>query len=140
MASYEALDGKRGKISWCGYQDGELVTIGLGCYNIQRRRLVLFRNGCTWHGIDISDMQIRGAVRWRFKPVESWYLEYLNYGQLKSDQSIKLTRKSIRQYWINRRVSSVVYEIVIPSNRANLHKVFQVPQIRKYIASPTHVL
>ena len=32
------------------------------------------------------------------------------------------------------------YEIALPPHLANLHNVFHVSQLRKYIASPDHVL
>jgi len=33
-----------------------------------------------------------------------------------------------------------VYEIALPPHLANLHNVFHVSQLRKYIIDPTHVL
>jgi len=34
----------------------------------------------------------------------------------------------------------VAYEIALPSQLANLHPVFHVSQLRKYVFDPTHVL
>jgi len=34
----------------------------------------------------------------------------------------------------------VAYEIALPPQLANLHNVFHVSQLRKYIADPSHVL
>ncbi|XP_027927794.1 uncharacterized protein LOC114184679 [Vigna unguiculata] len=41
---------------------------------------------------------------------------------------------------ITRRIGLVAYEIALPPHLANLHNVFHVSQLRKYIAYPTHVL
>jgi len=55
--------------------------------------------------------------------------------------SRKLTLKFIGPYQIHRRiVGQVAYEIVLPPHWANLHNVFYVSQLRKYIVDPTHVL
>jgi len=55
-------------------------------------------------------------------------------------KSRKLTSKFIGSYQINKRISLVAYEIALPPYLANLHNVFHVSQLRKYIASSIHVL
>jgi len=55
-------------------------------------------------------------------------------------KSRKLTPKFIGPYQINRRIGLVAYEIALPPHLANLHNVFHVSQLRKYIADPNHVL
>ena len=39
-----------------------------------------------------------------------------------------------------RRIETAAYEIALPPHLANLHNVFHVSQLKKYIASPSHVL
>ncbi|XP_027915641.1 uncharacterized protein LOC114175082 [Vigna unguiculata] len=39
-----------------------------------------------------------------------------------------------------RFVGAVAYEIALPPHLANLHNVFHVSQLRKYITDPSHVL
>ena len=55
-------------------------------------------------------------------------------------KSRKLTPKFIGPYQINRIIGHVAYEITLPPHLANLHNVFHVSQLRKYIVDPTHVL
>jgi hypothetical protein len=55
-------------------------------------------------------------------------------------KSKKLTPKFIGPYQILKRVGSVAYEIALPPNLANLHSVFHVSQLRKYMADPSHVI
>jgi len=43
-------------------------------------------------------------------------------------------------YQITRRIGPAAYEIALPPHLANLHNVFHVSQLRKYVADPTHVL
>ena len=55
-------------------------------------------------------------------------------------KSRKLTPRFIGPYQIMRRIGLVAYEIALPPHLANLHNVFHVSQLRKYMPDPTHVL
>jgi len=55
-------------------------------------------------------------------------------------RSRKLTPRFIGPYQIMRRIGLAAYEISLPPHLANLHNVFHVSQLRKYIADPTHVM
>jgi len=55
-------------------------------------------------------------------------------------KSRKLTPRFIGPYQITRRIGTTTYKIALPPHIANLHNVFYVSQLRKYIASPDHVL
>jgi len=55
-------------------------------------------------------------------------------------KSRNLTPRFIDPYQIMRRIGSAAYEIGLPPHLENLHNVFHVSQLKKYIADPTHVL
>ncbi|XP_068483226.1 uncharacterized protein [Phaseolus vulgaris] len=55
-------------------------------------------------------------------------------------RSRKLSPKFIGPYQILRKIGPVAYEIALPPQLANLHNVFHVSQLRKYIPDPSHVL
>jgi len=55
-------------------------------------------------------------------------------------KSRKLTPRFIGPYQITRRIGPVAYEITLPFHLANLHNVFHVSHLRKYISDPSHVL
>jgi len=55
-------------------------------------------------------------------------------------KSKKLTPRFIRPYQILRKISLVAYQICLPPFLSNLHNVFHVSQLRKYISDPTHVI
>jgi len=55
-------------------------------------------------------------------------------------KSRKLTPRFVEPYQILRRIGAAAYEIAMPLHLANLHNVFHVSQLRKYIADPSHVL
>jgi len=51
-----------------------------------------------------------------------------------------LTPRFIGPYQITRQIGLVAYEIALQPHLANLHNVFHVSQLRKYVTDPTHVL
>ena len=55
-------------------------------------------------------------------------------------KSRKLTPRFVGPYQILRRIGAVAYEIALPPHLANLHNVFHVSQLRKYIVNPSHIL
>ncbi|CAJ2651172.1 unnamed protein product [Trifolium pratense] len=55
-------------------------------------------------------------------------------------KSRKLTSKFIGPYQILKRVGKVAYKIALPPSLANLHDVFHVSQLRKYVRDPSHVI
>ena len=55
-------------------------------------------------------------------------------------KSKKLTPRFIGPYQITERVGNVAYRMALPPNLSNLHDVFHVSQLRKYIADPSHVI
>lgn len=54
-------------------------------------------------------------------------------------RSKNLTPKFIGLYQILRRVKLVPYQTALPPNFANLHNVFHVSQLRKYMDNHSHV-
>jgi len=54
--------------------------------------------------------------------------------------SRKLFAKFLGPYQISRKIGPVAYEIALPPQLANLHPVFHVSQLRKYVFDPAHVL
>jgi len=54
--------------------------------------------------------------------------------------SRKLSPKFIGLYQISRRIGAVAYEIALPPQLANLHPIFYVSQLRKYVFDPSHLL
>ncbi|WJX36041.1 hypothetical protein P8452_23959 [Trifolium repens] len=55
-------------------------------------------------------------------------------------KSRKLTSKFIRPYQILKRIGSVAYRFALPPSLSNLHDVFHVSQLRKYVSDPSHVI
>ena len=54
--------------------------------------------------------------------------------------SRKLTPQFIGHYQILEKVGTIAYRVTLPPNLSNLHDVFHVSQLRKYISDPSHVI
>jgi len=63
-----------------------------------------------------------------------------NTGVGRALRSRKLSPKFLGPYQISRRIGPMAYEIVFPFQLANLHPVFHVSQLKKYVFDPSHVL
>jgi len=55
-------------------------------------------------------------------------------------KSKKLTPRFIGPYQIFKKIGLVAYQICLPPFLSNLHNVFHVSQLRKYIFDPTYVI
>ena len=55
-------------------------------------------------------------------------------------KSKKLTSGFIGPYQISARVGVVAYRVALPPSLSNLHDVFHVSQLRKYVPDPSHVI
>ncbi|XP_050889539.1 uncharacterized protein LOC127094804 [Lathyrus oleraceus] len=55
-------------------------------------------------------------------------------------KSRKLSSRFIGPYQISKKVGDVAYRITLPPSLANLHVVFHVSQLRRYIADPSHIV
>ncbi|XP_047156600.1 uncharacterized protein LOC124827567, partial [Vigna umbellata] len=55
-------------------------------------------------------------------------------------QPKKLSPKFVGPYQILRKIGPVAYELSLPPQLSNLHPVFYVSQLRKYITDPSHIL
>ncbi|CAJ2642448.1 unnamed protein product [Trifolium pratense] len=120
MAPYEALYGRKCQTPLCWYKDGESTLVGPDrqkSYADQRRRPLEFQEG--------------EHVFLRVTPTT---------GVGRALKSKKLTPKFIGPYQILKRVGPVAYEIALPPNLANLHSVFHVSHLRKYVSDPSHVI
>ena len=52
----------------------------------------------------------------------------------------KLTPHFVGPYQISKKIKEISYQITLPLSLANLHDVFHVSQLRKYIPDPSHVI
>jgi len=141
MAPSEALYGRRCRTPLYWYQDEKSVTIGpkLLQQTIKKVKLIQDRMHAT-------QSRQKSYADKRRRPLEfdkggHMFLRVTPTTSIgRAIKSRKLTTKFIGPYQINKRIGQVAYEIALPPHLANLHNVFHVSQLWKYITSPTYVL
>ncbi|GAU34562.1 hypothetical protein TSUD_29080 [Trifolium subterraneum] len=113
MAPFEALYGRRCRTPLCWYESGETVVLGPDIVQETTEKIRMIRGKMKAS----QSRQKRRALK-----------------------SKKLTSKFIGLYQISERIGKVAYRIALPVTLSNLHDVFHVSQLRKYVSDPSHVI
>jgi len=141
MAPYEALYGRRCRTPLCWYQDGEAYVLGLEFLQQTTSKVNLIQDRMR-----ATQGRQKSYEDKRRRPLEFDEGDHVflwvtpTTGIERVLKSRKLTSRFIGPYQITRRIRAAAYEIALPPHLSNLHKFFHVSQLRKYIASPDHVL
>ena len=141
MAPYEALYGKKCRTPLCWYQNGEAVLVGpkLLEQTTEKVRMVSDR-------MQASQSRQKAYANRRRRPLEFAIGDHVflrvtrTTGMGRVLRSRKLLPKFLGPYQISRRIGPMAYEIALPPQLPNLHPVFHVSQLRKYVFDPDHVL
>ncbi|XP_027915651.1 uncharacterized protein LOC114175093 [Vigna unguiculata] len=141
MAPYEALYGRRCRTPLCWQQDGESVVLGPKFLQqtTEKVRVIQDRMRAT-------QSRQKSCADKRRRPLEFEASDHVflrvtpTTGIGRALKLRKLTPRFIGPYQITRQIGPVAYEIALPPHLENLHNVFHVSQLRKYVADPTHVL
>jgi hypothetical protein len=141
MAPYEALYGRRCRTPLCWYESGESAVLGPEIVQettakikmIQERMKASQSRQKSYHDKRRKALEFQEGdhVFLRVTPVT---------GVGRALKSRKLTPRFVGPYQILQRIGEVAYRIALPPSLANLHDVFHVSQLRKYIADPSHVI
>jgi len=141
MAPYEALYGRRCRTPLCWYQDGEAVLVGPELLEQTTKKVRMVRDRML-----ASQSRQKAYADRRRRPLEFVVGDHVflrvtrTTGVGRALHSRKLLPKFLGPYQITRRIGPVAYEIALPPQLANLHPVFHVSQLRKYVFDPAHVL
>ena len=141
MAPYEALYGRRCRTPLCWYQDGESVVVGpkLLRQTTEKVKLIQERMKASQSRQKSYADQRRRPLE--FEPGDHVFLRITpTTGVGRAIHQKKLSPRFVGPYQILRRVGPVAYEIALPPPLTNLHPVFHVSQLRKYVPDPSHVL
>ena len=141
MAPYEALCGRRCRTPLCCYQEGEAFVLGSEFLQQTTSKVKLIQDQMR-----ATQSRQKSYADKRRRPLEFDEGDHV-FLQVTPTTGIgrvlklrKLTPRFIGPYQITRRIGAAAYEIALPPHLSNLHNVFHVSQLRKYIASPDHVL
>ena len=141
MAPFEALYGRRCRTPVCWYETGESLVLGPELVRETTEKVKVIREKMkasqsrqkSYHDKRRKDLEFEAGdhVFLRVTPMT---------GVGRALKSKKLTPRFIGPYQITERVGNVAYRMALPPNLSNLHDVFHVSQLRKYIADPSHVI
>lgn len=151
MAPYEALYGCKCQTPLCWYKDGENILVGpeLVQQTTEKVKLIQERMKTSQNRHkSYADQQSRhkSYADQRRRPFEFQEGGHVflrvtpTTGVGRALKSKKLSPKFIGPFQILKHVGPVAYEIALSPNLANLHNVFHVSQLRKYIADSSHVI
>ena len=141
MAPYEALYGRKWRTLVCWDEVGERRLIGLEIVqnstdkvNMIRERLKIANDRQKSYAdnrrqdrkIEMGDQVFLRVSPWK--------------GILRCGKRGKLSSRYIGPYEKVDKVGEVAYRLRLPSELANIHDVFHVSMLRKYIANPSHIL
>src|ERR1051325_11256742 len=139
MAPFEALYGRRCRTTLCWYESGESVVIGPEIVQQTSKKIKMIQEKMktsqsrqkTYHDKRKKDLEFSEGehVFMRVTPMT---------GIGRALKSKKLTPCFIGSFQITKRIGKVAYQIALPPSLANLHDIFHVSQLRKYIADPSH--
>jgi len=141
MGPYETIYGRRCRTPLCWYQDGEAVLVGPELLEQTTEKVRMVRNR-----MQASQSGQKAYADRRRRPLEFAAGDHVflrvtrTTGAGRALRSRKLSPKFLGPYQITRRIGPVAYEIALPPQLANLHPVFHVSQLRKYVFNPTHEL
>jgi len=135
------LYGRRCRTPLCWQQDGELVVLGPEFLQQTTEKVKMIQDRMRATQSRQKSYADKRRIPLMFEAGDHVFLRVIpTAGIGRKLKSRKLTPRFIGPYQIMRRIGPVAYEIALPPHLANLHNVFHVSQLRKYMPDPTHVL
>ena len=141
MTSYEALYGRRCRTPLCWHQDGESMLVGLEFLMHTTEKVQMVRER-----LKALQCRQKSYVGQRRRPLKFAVGDhvFLRVTRTTSVGRIiclrKLSPKLLGPYQILRTIGPVAYEIALPPQLANLHSIFHVSKLRKYVSDLSQVL
>ena len=141
MAPYEALYGRKCRTPLCWYETGESLLLAPDLLQAQVDQIKMIREK-----IKAAQDRQKSYYDKRRKPLEFQVGDHVflkvspTTGVGRALKSRKLSPKFIGPFEILKKIGTVAYQLALPPNLSNLHSVFHVSQLRKYIADPSHVI
>jgi len=141
MTPFEALYGRSCRTLLCWFESGESVVLGPYIVQQTTEKVKLIQEKMkasqsrqkSYHDKRRKDLEFQEGdhVFLRVTPVT---------GVGRALKSKKLTPRFIGPYQISERIGTTTYKVSLPPHLSNLHDVFHVSQLRKYVSDPSHVI
>ncbi|GAU46655.1 hypothetical protein TSUD_281460 [Trifolium subterraneum] len=141
MAPFEALYGRRCRTPLCWYESGETVVLGPDIVQETTEKIRMIREKMKASQSRQKSYHDKKRKDVEFQEGDHVFLRVTStIGVGRALKSEKLTSKFIGPYQISERIGKVVYRIALPITLSNLHDVFHMSQLRKYVSDPSHLI
>ncbi|XP_021743410.1 uncharacterized protein LOC110709496 [Chenopodium quinoa] len=141
MAPYEALYGRKCWSPLCWSDISESLTLGSEMIEDAMKQVRLIQENLkaaqnrhksyAYQSRKVLEFEVRVKVLLKVLPTK---------GVMRFGRKGKLSPRYIGPYEVIERVGEVAYRLALPMELSNVHNVFHVSQIRKYVHHPTHVI
>ena len=141
MAPYEAFYGRKYRSPLCWNEIGERELTGLEIIQDAAKKVALIKRR-----LETAASRQKSYVDPRRKDVELHIGDYvflkvsLMKGVMRFGKKEKLAPRYIQPFKILERIGVVAYRLALPPDMSQVHPVFHVSMLRKYISDPLHVL
>ncbi|GAU51960.1 hypothetical protein TSUD_417460 [Trifolium subterraneum] len=141
MAPFEALYERRCRTPLCWYESSETVVLGPDIVQETTEKIRMIREKMKASQSRQKSYHDKKRKDVEFQEGDHVFLRVTSTtGVGRTLKSKKLTSKFIGPYQISERIGKVAYRIALPITLSNLHDVFHVSQLRKYVSDPSHVI
>jgi len=138
MALYKALYGRRCRTSLCWLEPREDLTLGLEVVQQTTKKVKLIQERMRTAQSRHKSYQDKRRKDLEFEVGDHVFLRVIPWTRVgRALKSRKLTTRFIGPIQILKRVGLVAYQIALPPSLSNLHNVFHVSQLHKYIHDPS---
>ncbi|XP_057249311.1 uncharacterized protein LOC130590778 [Beta vulgaris subsp. vulgaris] len=141
MAPYEALYGQKCRSPICWSDVTESLNLGPDMIEETTKKVKLIQE----HMKAAQDRQKSYADKKRqdleFEIGEKALLKVSpTKGVMRFGRKGKLSPRYIGPYEVLERIGEVAYRLALPTELANVHNIFHVSQLRRYVHDPNHIL
>ncbi|XP_027364443.1 uncharacterized protein LOC113871550 [Abrus precatorius] len=141
MAPYEALYGRKCRTPLCWLETGESLLLGPEMIRQTTEQIKMIQEKMRATQSRQKSYADKRRRSLEFKEGYHVFLKVMPVtGIGRAMKSKKLTSRFIGPYQILRRIGNVAYQIDFPPFLSNIHDVFHVSQLKKYIPDPSHII
>jgi len=141
MAPFEALYGRRCRTPLYWFESGESVVLRPDIVQQTTEKVKLIQEKMKASQSRQKSYHDKRRKDLEFQEGDHVFLRVTHVtGVERALKSKKLTPRFIGPYQISERIGTTSYRVGLPPHLSNLHDVFQVSQLRKYVSDPSHVI
>nr|KYP33716.1 Transposon Ty3-G Gag-Pol polyprotein [Cajanus cajan] len=141
MAPYEVLYGRRCRTPLCFVEPKENAMLGPEIVQQTTEQVKMIQERMKATQSRKKSYNDKRRKNLEFKEGDHVFLKVTPWiGVGRALKSHKLTPCFIDPYQILKRIGEVAYQIALPPSLSNLHSIFHVSQLKKYVHDPSHII